>query len=163
LGYGLAVTQEIYFRAGVGLLVINRSGLVLVAERSDRPKAWQAPQGGLQPGEEPLDAAARELDEETGIRWSDVTVMAELDEWLGYELPPEARSEKTGRGQVQKWFLVRFLGSDQSVHVATGESAEFRRWRWVPLQELVDSAWDVKRPVYRRLVETWSDTIAHDA
>ncbi|MGH2659935.1 MAG: NUDIX domain-containing protein [Actinomycetota bacterium] len=78
----------------------------LVAERADRPGAWQAPQGGLQQWEEPLEGAGRELAEETGIRWSDVTVIAESPQWLGYELPPEARSEKTGHGRrgSGSWF-----------------------------------------------------------
>jgi putative (di)nucleoside polyphosphate hydrolase len=156
LRYGLCVSVETYFRAGVGLIVLNDAGQVLAAERSDRPGAWQTPQGGLQPWEEPIEAAGRELFEETGIRWSEVIVIAESPQWLGYELPAEARSEKTGHGQVQKWFLVRYRGADDTVDVGKGAAAEFRTWTWMPAQELVERSWEVKRPIYRYLAETWS-------
>lgn len=86
--------------------------------------------------------------------------MAEHPEWLGYELPPEARSEKTGRGQVQKWFVLRYRGADEAVKLETSGAAEFRRWRWVSLTDLVDRAWFVKQPVFRRLAETWSEAIS---
>lgn len=158
--YGLLMTTEVYFRAGIGLLVMNLQGLVLAAERSDTPGAWQAPQGGLLPGEEPVEAAPRELAEETGIRWSDVTLVAEHPEWLGYELPPDARSDKTGRGQVQKWFIVRYNGADEAVNLPRSGTAEFRQWTWLPMSNLVARAWHVKQPVYRRLAETWPDFLS---
>ena len=147
--------EEVYFRAGVGMLILNGDGLVLAAERSSIPGAWQAPQGGLRPNEEPIQAARRELGEETGIEWSDVVVIAEHPEWLGYELPADARSEKTGRGQTQKWFLLRFHG-DQMPHSEDAEH-EFRDWRWVPMATLIDEAWVVRQPIYRRLAESWAN------
>jgi putative (di)nucleoside polyphosphate hydrolase len=150
------MSNEIYFRVGVGLLIVNAQGNVLAAERADHPAGWQAPQGGLQPSEEPLEAARRELVEETGIEWDEVTVLAEHAEWLGYELPEEARSEKTGRGQVHKWFLLRFLGDEADVDLASATTPEFGRWRWVAMTDLVEHAWHVRRPVYRRLAESWS-------
>lgn len=146
--------EEVYFRAGVGMLVVNDHGRVLAAERSALPGAWQAPQGGLLPNEEPIDAAQRELFEETGLIWSDVEVVGEHVEWLGYELPSDSRNEKTGRGQVHKWFLLRYRGGD--IDVSRGAGHEFARWRWMSMAELVDTTWSVRQAVYRRLAQTWS-------
>jgi putative (di)nucleoside polyphosphate hydrolase len=147
--------EEVYFRAGVGMLIQNEHGLVLAAERSAIPGAWQAPQGGLRPNEEPIEAARRELREETGIDWSDVDVIAEHPEWLGYELPADARSEKTARGQTHKWFLLRFHGDH--VPRSRDEQREFRDWRWIPMATLIDETWAVRQPIYRRLAESWAN------
>lgn len=155
--------REVYFRAGVGALLTNSHGLVLVAERSDQRDAWQCPQGGLQPEEEPLDALRRELEEETGIRWSDVAVIDQHPDWLAYELPPEARSEKTGRGQVQKWFLLRYRGSDSDINLFGTQQAEFDRWKWVSMQDLIEHAWRVKRPIYLNLARLWAQDLEPQA
>jgi putative (di)nucleoside polyphosphate hydrolase len=149
--------DEVYFRAGVGLLVVNGTGLVLAAERSRMPGAWQVPQGGLFPGEQPIDAARRELLEETGIEWADVEVLDELAEWIGYELPPDSRSPKTERGQVHKWFLVRYSGSQ--VDLRRSADPEFDRWQWVSMASLVERTWAVRQPVYRRLAEAWAGVL----
>ena len=152
------MAEEVYFRAGVGMLVVNGDRLVLAAERSGIADAWQAPQGGIRPDKSPLDAARRELREETGIEWADVEVLAESPEWLGYELPPDARSAKTGQGQVHKWFLLRFTGD--RVDLNQHAEREFRNWRWIPMAELVSATWVVRQPIYRRLAEIWSDVLA---
>lgn len=147
-----------YFRAGVGIVVVDRDGRVLGLERSDVPGSWQFPQGGIDPGEEPLDAARRELAEETGIEWQFVELLAEHPSWLGYELPASRRSPKTGRGQVHRWFLVRFVGDDTDIdltaHVGGGE---FGAWRWMHIGELHELTWDVRRPTYQTLGSFWSD------
>ena len=88
-----------FFRANVGIILYNPAGQVLAFERADRPGQWQLPQGGLGKNEEPLAAALRELEEETGLRPSQVELVGEHPRWLAYELPPEARRKKTGRGQ----------------------------------------------------------------
>ena len=154
--------DEVYFRVGVGILVVDRQGRVLAAERSDHPGSWQAPQGGLRPDEEPAEAAARELNEEVGISWSSVQILAEHPTWIGYELPPDARSERNGRGQVHKWFLVRYLGSDLEVDTLIGDAPEFRAWRWLWMPELVRDAWPLKRAIYGELARIWSDLIGKE-
>jgi putative (di)nucleoside polyphosphate hydrolase len=138
------------------MLVTNDDGQVLAAERSDIPGAWQAPQGGLMPDEEPLEAARRELAEETGIDWADIITIDEYPEWLAYELPPGQRSPKAGRGQVQRWFLLHYRGPSDGINVTRGDAQEFVRWRWVSMARLIDQAWVVKRPIYRRLAAAWS-------
>lgn len=149
------------FRANVGIVVARADGCVLALERVDRPGQWQLPQGGLDVGEEPGDAALRELREETGISAELVEVAAEHPAWLAYELPPERRRTKMGRGQVQKWFLYRFLGTDADIDLVPppGERGEFTAFRWVELGRLAEEVWEVKRPVYRALAEAWADRL----
>jgi putative (di)nucleoside polyphosphate hydrolase len=140
-----------YFRAGVGAVIINDQGLVLAVERADLPGAWQLPQGGLEAEEETLQAAMREVFEETGIAERDLELLEALPEPLAYELPVGARSEKTGRGQAQYWFLFRFRGSDERITLKGGD--EFRAWSWMPFDRLLSLVVEFRKPVYRRLVE----------
>jgi putative (di)nucleoside polyphosphate hydrolase len=149
------------FRANVGIVVARADGQVLVFERADKPGQWQLPQGGLDVGEEPREAALRELQEETGISPDHVKLIAEHPDWLAYELPPARRRRKTGRGQVQKWFLCRFLGTDADIDLVPppGERQEFSAYRWVSLADLVEEVWEVRRPVYRALLREWAGVL----
>lgn len=140
------------FRANVGVVVCNGAGQVLALERSGRPGAWQLPQGGLDRGEEPLQAALRELREETGLAEREVELFGEHPRWLAYELPLEARSKKIGRGQVQKWFFFRLVG-DAAVDLARASAGEFSAHRWVSLATLAEETWLVRRDIYRQLAE----------
>ncbi len=150
-----------FFRAGVGLAVIDSRGMVLAFERADRRGSWQLPQGGIERSEAPLDAARRELFEETRIAWDDVVVIDEHPVWLAYELPVDARSAKTGRGQVHRWFLARFDGSEADICLDGDDgSQEFVAWRWMRFDDLADLTWEVRRPVYRQLEARWSRYLA---
>jgi putative (di)nucleoside polyphosphate hydrolase len=137
------------FRAGVGAVILNRSGKVLSLERKDIPGAWQLPQGGLE-DETPLEAAIREVREETGIESNDLQLLSRESRLLAYELPPEARSRKTGRGQVQYWFLFQFTGQDEAITL--GDKKEFRDWKWMSMEKLAAKVVSFKQPVYRELV-----------
>jgi putative (di)nucleoside polyphosphate hydrolase len=137
------------FRANVGIAVANARGEVLALERSDRRGAWQLPQGGLDTGEEPLAAALRELQEETGVSPDDVTHVATHPAWLTYELPPAAQ-RGSFRGQAQKWFLFR-LREGAAVDLAAAESREFSAYRWQRLDALAREVWEVRRPIYEEL------------
>ncbi|HKH71005.1 MAG TPA: RNA pyrophosphohydrolase [Vicinamibacterales bacterium] len=143
-----------YFRAGAGAMIINDEGHVLAIERADIAGAWQLPQGGLNEDEEPLDAAYREIAEETGIEKADLEFLKAYPEPLVYELPREARRRKTGRGQALYWFLFHFLGSPQRAGMATRES---RGSRWMPLAEVVDGATSFRKAMYTRLTHEFSD------
>lgn len=95
------------FRANAGIAVLNPKGQVLAVERGDAPGAWQLPQGGIDPGETALEAAYRELQEETTLTPDAVELVGEYPDWLVYELPVAFRRPKTGLGQAQRWFVFR--------------------------------------------------------
>jgi putative (di)nucleoside polyphosphate hydrolase len=140
------------YRSGVGIMLFNRDGGVFVGQRSDAPGAWQMPQGGIDDGESPRDAALRELEEETGTAKADI--LAESRDWYAYDLPPELRAHMWGgrfRGQRQKWFAMRFTGRDADINIAT-KHPEFDEWKWVPVDRLPGLIVGFKRPLYRDLV-----------
>jgi len=146
-----ADTRPQTFRANVGAVIVNADGLVLALERKKIPGSWQLPQGGLDEGEEPQEAVRREIREETGIETVHLELLATTPRWLAYELPEESRSQKTGRGQVQKWFLFRFTGLDEAITM--GDGKEFRAWEWTSMQALLSKVVAFKQPVYQELGE----------
>ena len=130
------------YRRNVGVMLANAAGCVFVGQRIDNDQAaWQMPQGGIDAGEDPRQAALRELEEETGVSPALVTVEAETTGWLTYDLPHDVVPRIwTGRfrGQEQKWFLLRFHGDDDQIDLAT-DHPEFSAWRWLSPEELVAS------------------------
>lgn len=143
-----------FYRASVGAVIVNAAGEALAFERTGIAGAWQLPQGGLEAGEEPLDAVIREVFEETGIDACDLALLAEHPRLLSYELPPEMRSQKTGRGQTQRWFLFRFDGDPNAIELPA--DGEFGAWRWMPLRQLAESTVCFRQDVYRELARTFT-------
>ncbi|MES2326659.1 MAG: RNA pyrophosphohydrolase [Pseudomonadota bacterium] len=148
------------YRRGVGVMLLNSEGKVFVGARIDNTDdAWQMPQGGIDPGEEPWATALRELKEETGIAPHLVERIALCPERLKYNLPEELRGKLWGGkwiGQDQEWFLCRFLGRDSDINIAT-KHPEFREWRWVEPARLPDLIVPFKRDLYRRLIAEFSE------
>lgn len=147
--------EKLPYRPCVGVMLVNTDGQVFVGQRKDwKDPAWQMPQGGIDDGETPLQAALRELWEETGVTTDLVTVEAETLDWVTYELPHEIVPKMWGgkyRGQKQKWVLMRFNGTDDQVDIAT-EHPEFSEWRWLPADELLDTIVPFKRAVYESVL-----------
>jgi putative (di)nucleoside polyphosphate hydrolase len=146
------------FRANVGAVVADARGRVLALQRSGRVGAWQLPQGGLDEGEEPPQAALRELEEETGLSADDVELVAEHPRWLAYELPEEFRNSRTGRGQVQKWFLFR-LRDGTEIDLSRAEAGEFDDHKWTTLRALAAEVWFVRRDVYEQLADAFAQNL----
>jgi putative (di)nucleoside polyphosphate hydrolase len=160
--------SELPYRPCVGLTLINREGLVFIGRRRweagpghvDHGHAWQMPQGGIDPGEDPYNAALRELYEETSVR--STTLLAEAPDWYGYELPQAVLGRAWRgryRGQMQKWFALRFLGDDSEIEILNPgggrHKAEFVDWRWERLENLPEMIIPFKRPVYEKVVEAF--------
>jgi putative (di)nucleoside polyphosphate hydrolase len=140
------------FRAGVVLVVRRGNGDVLVFERGDARGAWQLPQGGIDVGESPQEAAWRELAEETGLSSSVVSLIHEVPEWITYEWPDDIRSkDKHGgarRGQTQRWFFFR--PSDDMTIEPVPDGREFIAWRWISPQTAIDEVAPFRRAAYER-------------
>lgn len=143
------------YRPCVGVMLVNQEGRIFVGQRNDRDQdAWQMPQGGIDKGEDPRDAALRELWEETGVTSDLVTVDAETEGWVAYDLPHDVVPniwKGRYKGQEQKWFLLRFNGSDDQVNIAT-EHPEFTQWKWIDPTDVVASIVPFKRAVYEQVL-----------
>ncbi|MEM1020590.1 MAG: RNA pyrophosphohydrolase [Pseudomonadota bacterium] len=141
------------YRPCVGIMLVNQDNAVFVGQRLDRMvEAWQMPQGGIDKGEMPMDAARRELEEEIGTAKADV--LSETADWLAYDLPDELQGKVWGgryRGQIQKWYLMRFTGDESDININTADP-EFRSWRWTEPANLVDLAVPFKRGIYAELI-----------
>ena len=147
------------YRPCVGIMLANPRGHIFVGQRRDRDTdAWQMPQGGVDAGEKTLDAALRELWEETGVTQNLVSVEAESTGLIPYDLPhdlvPNIWKGKY-RGQEQKWFLFRFHGMDDQINIET-EHPEFSSWKWMPKDELVANIVPFKRAVYEQVLAEFS-------
>jgi len=134
-------------------MLLNPQGLVFVGERLNMAEnAWQMPQGGIDPGESPRDAAMRELEEEIGTDKAEI--IAERDDWLDYDLPKHLMGKVWKgryRGQTQKWFALDFKGEDEDINVDTAHP-EFGAWKWIPMTELVDDIVPFKAEIYSKVV-----------
>lgn len=138
-----------HFRAGVVAVVVDSAGMVMAFERGDIPGQWQLPQGGIEPGEEPVAAAWRELREETGLGPDDVELVGEHPEWMIYEWPREVRQSGRRMGQAQRWFTFRLL-DDATEPTPDGE--EFVDWKLVDREWLTGQIVEFRRAVYQRVL-----------
>lgn len=151
---------ELPYRKGVGLMMLNRHGKVFVARRIDMPsEAWQMPQGGIDADETPRAAAMRELEEEIGTDKAEI--VAESRGWLSYDLPAELVPRLWGgkyRGQSQKWFLLRFTGTDSDIDIET-DHPEFLDWKWALPRELPKLIVPFKRKLYEDLLKEFAPLV----
>ena len=146
--------KQLPLRIGVGIILLNHENKVFVGKRIDNPKNfWQMPQGGINQNENFLQAAKRELEEETGIK--SVELVKELNGWLEYDLPENLLGkvlEGKYRGQKQKWFIMKFVGKDNEINVKT-KNPEFLDWKWIEVSKLPSIAVSFKVDLYKKLKE----------
>jgi len=154
---------DLPYRPNVGAVLLDRGGQVFVARRANFPKAegpaggWQLPQGGIDPDEDPRDAVLRELAEEIGTGRAEI--IGEHPDWLTYDLPPHLVGVALGgryRGQRQRWFALRFTGTDSDIRLDADPHPEFDTWRWAALHELPTLAVPFKRPIYEILTASFA-------
>jgi len=146
------------YRPCAGVMLLDARGLAFAGQRIDGGSdAWQMPQGGIDPGEDGLAAAVRELGEETGIAAEKVSLIAQAPNPIRYDLPPELVGrvwKGRWRGQEQQWFLFRFTGTDADVDIATAHP-EFRSWRWMPPADLPAAVVPFKRALYEEVLRVF--------
>jgi len=144
--------KQLPLRIGVGIILLNNENKVFVGKRIDNPKNfWQLPQGGVDENENLLNAAKRELEEETGVK--SVKLIKELEGWLEYDLPSNLMGkiwDGKYRGQSQKWFVMKFLGKNDEINVNT-RNPEFLDWKWVDISKLPEIAVNFKINLYKKL------------
>ncbi|WP_166417213.1 RNA pyrophosphohydrolase [Cochlodiniinecator piscidefendens] len=151
--------EQLPYRPCVGVMLINAEGLIFAGQRidSDVP-AWQMPQGGVDKGEEPSDAAVRELWEETGVTADQVEILGQTEDWLTYDLPHDIVPKiwkGRYRGQKQLWFCFKFNGVDGDIRI-DGDPPEFSKWRWISAREMVDSIVPFKRDIYENVTKAFA-------
>jgi putative (di)nucleoside polyphosphate hydrolase len=170
--------MDLPYRDNVGAVLFSPDGLDFVARRADLRRdpsgalraseggptnaegaagGWQLPQGGMDPGEDPRSAVLRELEEEIGTAKAEI--LAEHPDWLTYDLPPQLLGRALGgkyRGQRQRWFALRFTGTDADIRLDLDPHPEFEAWRWARLEELPDLAVAFKRDIYRVLARDFA-------
>lgn len=156
--------DDLPYRPCAGIMLANTEGKIFVGQRIDKAPdidAWQMPQGGIDDGEDPEQAALRELVEETGISPDVVDVIARSREEYFYDLPEELLGKiwkGRFRGQRQWWFLMRFKGVDSDINIET-EHPEFSRWQWVMPDRLPVLIVPFKRRLYESLVTEFGELI----
>ena len=164
-------TPDLPYRKCVGIMIINSNNKIWMGHRpvinndefKPDDKRWQMPQGGIDKGEAPIDAAKREMWEETGI--TSATMLAETDDWLNYDLPEDMIGQALKgkyRGQTQKWFAFRFEGNETEVNIANlpdGAPVEFDEWQWVDIEEVSTRIVHFKRNVYLQVVAQFAHLV----
>ncbi len=155
-----AEIEKLPYRPCVGVVVLNEKGRIFAATRIDSSAdAWQMPQGGIDDGEEPQAAALRELEEETGIPANLVDIVAESADWIPYDLPHDLVPKLWKgrfRGQMQKWFLLRFHGNDDNINIET-ETPEFTKWAWMEASEIYEKIVPFKQKTYAAVFAAFED------
>ena len=146
--------KKLPLRIGVGIVLLNHENKILVGKRIDNPKNfWQMPQGGVDNNESFLEAAKRELEEETGVKT--IKILKEFDGWLIYDLPRNLIDKiwkGRYRGQKQKWFIIKFLGKNNEINIRT-KNPEFLDWKWIDPSDLPKVVVNFKSDIYKKLAK----------
>jgi putative (di)nucleoside polyphosphate hydrolase len=150
--------EDLPYRPCVGVMLINRDGLVFVGRRIDQTvEGWQMPQGGIDGNETATEAGFRELKEEIGTNKAEL--LREMKDWVAYDLPDHLLGVALHgryRGQKQRWLAMRFLGDDDDINIRTAEP-EFSAWKWLAMEALPRLIVPFKRDIYQKVIAEFRD------
>ena len=150
----MKIKKDLPLRVGVGIALLNESNKVFVGRRIDNPNnLWQMPQGGVDKNETFINAAKRELEEETGVKTT--RLVREIDDLLTYNLPKNLLGKiwkGKYRGQKQKWFIMKFMGNKNEININT-KNPEFLDWKWIDPSALPDIVVNFKMNIYKRMAK----------
>ena len=147
------------YRKGVGIIIVNAKGQFFLGKRIGA-EAWQFPQGGIDEGENPEEALYRELHEETGLIKDKVTIITVSKRWLVYHIPHlYQRSNRKYDGAMQKWFLLRLIGTNEDINLNAVNQAEFDAWKWADKKTAINSVIRFKKGVYASIFSEFADVL----
>ena len=156
------MSNTLQYRPNVGIVIFNSDKNIWIGKRLDNntKEGWQLPQGGIDYKEEPLDAAIREVYEETGI--TTIKNIATIDNWIKYNLPLDIAKNKWGGkyiGQKQKWYLFYFYGDENEINININKQPEFSKWKWADEQYIRDNVTNFRKDVYKKVFQSFSKVI----
>ena len=156
------MSNTLQYRPNVGIVIFNSDKNIWIGKRLDNntKEGWQLPQGGIEYQEEPLDAALREVYEETGI--TTIKNIATIDNWIKYNLPLDIAKNKWGGkyiGQKQKWYLFYFYGNENEINININKQPEFSKWKWADEQYIRDNVTNFRKDVYKKVFQSFSKVI----
>mgnify|MGYP006088704267 FL=1 len=156
------MSNTLQYRPNVGIVIFNSDKNIWIGKRLDNntKEGWQLPQGGIDYQEEPLDAAIREVYEETGI--TTIKNIATIDNWIKYNLPLDIAKNKWGGkyiGQKQKWYLFYFYGDENEINININKQPEFSKWKWADEQYIRDNVTNFRKDVYKKVFQSFSKVI----
>ena len=156
------MSNTLQYRPNVGIVIFNSDKNIWIGKRIDNntKEGWQLPQGGIDHQEEPLDAAIREVYEETGI--TTIKNIATIDNWIKYNLPLDIAKNKWGGkniGQKQKWYLFYFYGDENEINININKQPEFSKWKWADEQYIRDNVTNFRKDVYKKVFQSFSKVI----
>lgn len=154
------------YRPGIGLMIINKDNKVFLGSKNTKStKYWQMPQGGIEIGETPVKAAMREMKEELGT--NNCKILFETKKWYFYNIPLKLDNNNDVKskyiGQMQKWFLIRFLGFDNEINLAFSENIEFHEWSWVHIDEIIKYTIPFKKKLYGAIIKEFRNYFNENA
>ena len=148
------MNEESNYRLNVGLIIVNTYGKVLICKRKNSNQ-WQFPQGGIDEGELPIEAAKREIFEEVGIKPSKIKVLGKIKDWVKYEIPKELAKKSFKKkgivGQKQKWFIFK-IKSEACISFVNDPDNEFDDFAWVSYWHPIALIVSFKKEVYRNVL-----------
>ena len=150
------------YRPNVGIVIFNSDKKIWIGKRigNNTKEGWQLPQGGIDSNEKPIQAAIREVHEETGIK--SIKKVSVINKWIKYNLPVDIAKSKWGGkfvGQMQKWYLFYFYGDEKEININISKQPEFSKLKWSEEQYIKNNAIKFRKDIYKTIFQSFGKII----